>query len=110
MIADYKAHGRRKDIQKAIKELHRKFNPNPLGIPKELCYLTGEYREKYLHDMKICQEYAELNRNTMADIISGVSCAGMRVLKLEEFDYDVGLTEAYDKKGLPLSFLLTAEK
>lgn len=48
--------------------------------------------------------------HTMADIISGVSCAGMRVLKLEEFDYDVGLTEAYDKKGLPLSFLLTAEK
>ena len=46
----------------------------------------------------------------MADIINGVSCAGMRVLKLEEFDYDVGLTEVYDKKGFPLSFLLTAEK
>lgn len=69
LIADYKAHGKRKEIQKAIKELHRKFNPNPLGIPKELCYLTGKYRESYLHDMKICQEYAELNRNTMADII-----------------------------------------
>lgn len=69
LIADYKAQGKRKEIQKAIKELHRKFNPNPLGIPKELCYLTGKYRESYLHDMKICQEYAELNRNTMADII-----------------------------------------
>lgn len=69
LIAEYKAKGKRKEIEKAIKELHRKFNPNPLGIPKELCYLTGEYREKYLHDMKICQEFAVLNRKTMADVI-----------------------------------------
>lgn len=69
LISEYKAQGRRKEIQQAIKELYQKFNPNPLGIPKELCYLTGKYREEYLHDMKICQEYAELNRNTMADII-----------------------------------------
>lgn len=69
LITEYKANGRKKEIEKAVKELHRKFNPNPLGIPKELCYLTGEYREKYLHDMKICQEYSVLNRSTMADII-----------------------------------------
>lgn len=69
LIAEYKAKGKRKEIEKAIKELHRKFNPNPLGIPKELCYLTGEYREKYLHDMKICQEFAVLNRKAMADAI-----------------------------------------
>ena len=69
LIAEYKANGRKKEIESAIKELHKKFNPNPLNIPKELCYLTGEYREKYLHDMKICQEFAVLNRKTMADAI-----------------------------------------
>jgi len=69
LISEYKTAGKRKEIQKAIKEMHRKFNPNPLGIPKELCYLTGEYREKYLHDMNICQEYAVLNRKTMAENI-----------------------------------------
>lgn len=69
LIAEYKAAGRRQEIQGAIKELHRKFNPNPLGIPKELCYLTGEYREKYLHDMKICQEFAVANRKAMADAV-----------------------------------------
>lgn len=69
LIVEYKADGRKNEIQKAIKELHEKFSPNPLNIPKELCYLTGEYREKYLHDMKICQEYATENRKTMADII-----------------------------------------
>ena len=31
-------------------------------LPKELCYLTGKHREMYLHDMKICQRYAQLNR------------------------------------------------
>ena len=69
LIKDYKQQGRKKEIQSAIKELHRKFNPNPLKIPKELCYLTDEYREKYLHDMKICQEYAILNRKVISDII-----------------------------------------
>ena len=66
LIEEYKAQGRRKEIQQAIKELHKNFNPNPLNIPKELCYLTNEYREKYLHDMAICQEFASLNRITIA--------------------------------------------
>lgn len=69
LIIEYKAQGKRKEIQQAIKDLHRKFNPNPLKIPKELCYLTGEYRKRYLHDMKICQEYAVENRRVMALII-----------------------------------------
>lgn len=69
LIEDYKKQGRKKEIEKAIKELHRTFNPNPLGIPKELCYLTGKYRDQYLHDMEICQKYAVLNRNTIASII-----------------------------------------
>lgn len=69
LIADYKAQGKRKEIEKAIKELHRKFNPNPLGIAKELCYLTGKYREQYLHDMQICQKFAVKNREEMAKAI-----------------------------------------
>ena len=69
LIKEYKAQGKRKEIQAAIKELYKEYNPNPLNIPEELCYLTDEYREQYLHDMKICQEYAVLNRATMADII-----------------------------------------
>ena len=69
LIEEYKAAGRRKEIQGAVMELHRKFNPNPLNIPNELCYLTGEYRERYLHDMEICQEFAVLNRKEMADAI-----------------------------------------
>lgn len=71
LIAEYKAQGRKAEIQKAIAELHRKFHPNPLGIPKELCYLTGKYREDYLHDMKICQHFAAINRYEIANAIVG---------------------------------------
>lgn len=71
LITEYKAQGRKAEIQKAIAELHRKFHPNPLGIPKELCYLTGKYREDYLHDMKICQHFAAINRYEIANAIVG---------------------------------------
>ena len=66
LIAEYKAQGRKKEIQAAIKELHRTWRPNEIDIPKDLCYLTGQYREDYLHDMRICQEFARLNRNHIA--------------------------------------------
>lgn len=69
LIADYKAQGRKKEIEKAIKELHKNFNPNPLNIPKELCYLTGEYRKKYLNDMRVCQDFASINRLEIANVI-----------------------------------------
>lgn len=69
LIADYKKQGRQKEIEKAIKELYRTFQPNPLHIPKELCYLTDTNREKYLHDMQICQKFAVKNREAIADII-----------------------------------------
>ena len=69
LIAEYKAAGRRTEIQDAIKELHRAWNPNPLDIPKDLCYLTGKYREDYLHDMYICQDFAQTNRVWIATVI-----------------------------------------
>lgn len=69
LIAEYKATSRQKDIQKGLAELKRKWQPDKLNIPKELCYLTGEHREMYLHDMKICQEFARVNRRTIQDII-----------------------------------------
>lgn len=69
LIAEYKATGRQKDIQRGLAELKRKWQPDKLNIPKELCYLMGEHREMYLHDMKICQEFARVNRRAIQDII-----------------------------------------
>ncbi len=62
IIKEYKEQGKKEEIQKALKELKKEYKNNEPNLPKELCYLTGKYREKYLHDMKICQRYASLNR------------------------------------------------
>ena len=52
---------------------------NNITIPKDLAYLENKLMEDYLHDMKIIQEYASLNRETMAEII--VSKMGFKVVE-----------------------------
>ncbi|MCR3956345.1 MAG: RtcB family protein [Gudongella sp.] len=37
--------------------------------PKDLCYLDGKERDDYLHDMKIAQNYAKINREGIAELI-----------------------------------------
>lgn len=69
LIAEYKATGRKSEIEKAVKELHRTFHAKKPNIPKELCYLEGEYRQRYLQDMSICQSFAAYNREWIASII-----------------------------------------
>ena len=48
--------------------------------------------------------------HTMSAIMNAVSDVGMYVAKLNEYDYDIGLTDVYDGCGLPLSYLLFAKK
>ena len=69
LIADYKAQGRRTEIEAAIKELRKTWTAKEIDIPKQLCYLTGKYRNDYLHDMSICQEFAHSNREWIAKLI-----------------------------------------
>lgn len=40
-------------------------------IPKDLCFLEGEYLSDYLHDMYICQHFAKVNRKYIALKILG---------------------------------------
>lgn len=67
LIAEYKAAGRRKEIQQALKELY--WKNKPLEIPEDLCYLYGSYFEDYLHDVDICQKFALRNRELLAEIL-----------------------------------------
>lgn len=69
LIAEYKAQGKVREIQSAINKLHKEFEEKNHKLPADLCYLSGKYSEKYLHDMRICQEFATLNRQTIADSI-----------------------------------------
>ena len=67
LIAEYKAAGRRKEIEKALKEL--RWKEHEPTIPEDLCFVYGQYLEDYLHDVEICQRFARRSRELMAEII-----------------------------------------
>lgn len=60
-----KASGRSKEIQNTLNTLKSKRSP----VPKALAYVEGTLFDQYLHDMKIAQQFAELNRQAMMDTI-----------------------------------------
>ena len=61
-IEEYKAAGRRSELQGAIKKMRKSMEGRLPAVRPDLCYLEGEGREHYLHDMRICQRWAVLNR------------------------------------------------
>lgn len=67
LIAEYKAAGRRNEIQDALKAL--KWESREATIPEDLCFVYGQYLEDYLHDVEICQRFARRSRELMAEII-----------------------------------------
>ena len=70
LISELKAEGREKSIQSEIKKLK---NTKSTNIPMHLAYCEGELFEQYIHDMKIVQEFAMLNRKAMMnEIIKGM--------------------------------------
>ena len=67
LIAEYKAAGRRSEIQAALKAL--RWEEQEATIPEDLCFVYGQYLEDYLHDVEICQRFARKSRELMAEII-----------------------------------------
>lgn len=65
-IQDLKAQGRKKEIESTVKKLR---SVKRTSVPKHLAYCENALFEQYLHDMKIVQEFAVLNRQAMTDVI-----------------------------------------
>ena len=73
-----KAEGRFQEIQKTINALKKE---QKLDIPKDLAYVEGKLFEDYIHDMKLTQQFALLNRKAMVDVIM----TGMGFTAVEAF-------------------------
>ena len=78
LIREYKAAGREREIQPAILALKAQVKTD---IPRELAYCEGALMEDYIHDMKIVQRFALLNRKAMMDEL----IKGMKFKVEEEF-------------------------
>ena len=77
-VEQLKAQGRDKEIQKELKKLK---NTKRTSVPRELAYVQGELFEQYIHDMKLVQQFAMLNRQAMMDEI----LKGMKLHVEEQF-------------------------
>lgn len=64
-IAELTALGRQSEIQSEIEKIKSTVEV----VPRELAYCHGELFDKYIHDMKITQEYAYWNREAIVDTI-----------------------------------------
>lgn len=64
-IDELKAAGRQSEIEAEIAKIQSTVE----SVPKELAYCEGELFDKYIHDMKITQEYAYWNREAILDTI-----------------------------------------
>ncbi|WP_214804953.1 MULTISPECIES: RtcB family protein [unclassified Exiguobacterium] len=78
VVASLKDQGREQDIQSTLVELKSQFNETN----KDLAYVSGPDMDNYLHDLKIAQTYAALNRQAMTEVI--VDAMGWSIT--EQFD------------------------
>ena len=69
LIAEYKQVGRKNELQDVIRNLHNSFKMRKPTIPPDLSYLGGSCREDYLHDMRLCQQWAKINRRMITGLI-----------------------------------------
>lgn len=78
VVAKLKAQGRLREIQPTINRLRQEHE---ISLPKDLAYVEGRLFDDYIHDMKIIQQFAALNRKAMMDVI----LTGMGVTQVEQF-------------------------
>lgn len=66
LVDEYTKAGRKKEISKALTKLRSDYKATHVTVPFELAYLEGQAMQDYLHDMKLAQEHAKINRETIA--------------------------------------------
>lgn len=76
------------------------FNTAPWIDNNGMDYMAGRYESKTF----TCFSH------TISEIINSTIAAGMSIKKWNEYNYDVGLTEIYNGKEYPLSYIMIAQK
>ena len=80
LIREMKEQGNTKEIHKTLKRLRRQ-RAEMTPVPRDLAYVEGQLFDDYIHDMRIVQRFAVLNRKAMTDVI----LSGLGLERAEEF-------------------------
>lgn len=76
------------------------FRKDPWIENNGMSYITPDYHSKIFTSFT----------HTLSDIFTALIASGIQIKSFREFDYDVNVTDVYNNKGLPLSFILIGEK
>ncbi len=79
LIREMKEQGRASEIDDTLRRLRQ--SAGPVDVPRELAWVEGELFDDYIHDMRIVQRFAVLNRKAMTDVILN----GLGLTRVEEF-------------------------
>ena len=68
-IEQVKTEGRQKELGKLLKKWNASQPKAQITVPFEVSWCEGQDFDDYIHDMKIMQEYAKLNRRIITQVI-----------------------------------------
>ena len=68
-IEQLKAEGREKEISALLPKWQAAQEKPGISVPYEIAWCEGQLFDDYIHDMKIMQEYARLNRRIITEVI-----------------------------------------
>ncbi len=69
LITQYKTEGRFQEIEAGLAALRADHESREQDIPMHFAYVEGKNLEDYIHDMRIVQCFAALNRQAMVQVI-----------------------------------------
>ena len=96
------AEGRVADIPDELSKISLAFSERT-KTPQEYCYFEGVETEAYLHDMRICQDFASKNRKKIADDI-------LRFLGISKAEFFETLHNFIDNEGIVRKGAIPAHK
>ena len=88
------------DSQELNRLAYSYFRKEPWLENSGMGYISGKYESRTFTSFS----------HTLSSIINTLAINGIRIVRFDEFDYDIGITNVYDGKGFPLSYILVASK
>ena len=68
-IEQLKREGKEKELHKLLPEWEASLSKTDYKVPYELSWCEGQLFDDYIHDMKVMQKYAALNRRIITEVI-----------------------------------------
>lgn len=113
LVKSLKAQGRETEIASVLKKLKEA----DLSVPKDQCWLEGDERDGYLHDMGLAQVFAQRNRNAIVEALfdeTGAKPSGERIESVHNYidlEHNVvrkGAIAAYENQRLIIPLNMAA--